>query len=283
MEQTPGLTTHTLDLKTSADKHMKVEVLVAALEKDPRALAEQMNIDSDCLIVNQCDSEGWDEFTLNGHTVRVLSMKERGVGISRNAAIDNSTGDILLFSDQDIVYEKGYEEAILKEFEVCPEADMMVFNILVDESRRTYFNTERKRVHLYNCGRYGAVSFAIKKDVIIKSGINYSLLFGGGAKYSAGEDSLFISDVIKGGYKVFTAPVTIGREAAGNSTWFKGYNEKFFFDRGVLYHFLYGKLARVLSLRFLFAHKATLCSEMSLKEAYGIMVKGIKQGKEESK
>lgn len=260
---------------------MKVEVLVAALNKEPESLAKQMNIESDCLIVNQCDKDEWKEFAHNGHTVRVLSMKKRGVGISRNAAIENSVGDILLFSDQDIVYEKGYEEAIVNEFENNPEAHMIVFNIDIDKSRRTYFNTERKRVHLFNCGRYGAVSFAVKKDVLIKSGIKFSLLFGGGAKYSAGEDSLFIREIIKSGYKVFTAPITIGAETPTESTWFTGYNEKFFFDRGVLYHFLYGWLAKPLSMRFLLAHNGTLCDIIPFKQAYRIMRKGIKQGRVE--
>lgn len=101
------------------------------------------------------------------------------------------------------------------------------FNIEVEESRRTYHITERKRVHWYNCGRYGAVSFAVHRDSLLASGSTFSLLFGGGAKYSNGEDSLFLAEFLRKGYKVYTAPVTIGREEAGDSTWFHGYNEKF--------------------------------------------------------
>lgn len=104
---------------------------------------------------------------------------------------------------------------------------MIIFNIEVEESRRTYHITERKRVHWYNCGRYGAVSFAVRRDSLLASGSTFSLLFGGGAKYSNGEDSLFLTEFIQKGYKVYTAPVTIGREEAGDSTWFHGYNEKF--------------------------------------------------------
>jgi len=262
---------------------MKVEVLVAALNMEPLTLAQQMNIDSHCLIVNQCEKNDFEEMEFKGHKLRVLSMTDRGVGISRNAAIDNSIGDILLFSDQDIVYDNDYESKILEEFKHNPQADMLVFNIRVEESRRTYYNTERNPVKLYNCGRYGAVSFAVKKESLVKSAIRYSLLFGGGAKYSAGEDSLFIREIIKNGLKVYTAPVEIGEETPSESTWFSGYHEKFFFDRGVLYHFLYGWLAKPLSLRFLLAHRAMLCTQLSLSKAYSVMRKGIKQGKIEAK
>ena len=175
------------------------------------------------------------------------------------------------------MYEDGYEAAVLAEFERNPRADMIIFNIEVEEERRTYHITERKPVRWYNCGRYGAVSFAVRRESLLRSGITFSLLFGGGAKYSNGEDSLFLAEFIKKGCRVYTAPVTIGREEAGESTWFHGYNEKFFHDRGVLYHYLYGWLEWPLALRFLYAHKGTLCTEVSLQQARQWMRDGIRE------
>ena len=81
-------------------------------------------------------------------------------------------------------------------------------------------------------------------------------------------------------YRIYSkAPVTIGREEAGGSTWFHGYNEKFFHDRGVLYHYLYGRLAWLLALRFLYAHKGTLCSEVTIKQAKQWMRDGIREAR----
>ena len=77
------------------------------------------------------------------------------------------------------------------------------------------------------------------------------------------------------GYRVYTAPVTIGREEAGDSTWFAGYNQKFFYDRGVLYHYLYGKLAWAMALRFLLAHRGKMCQEVSVGQAFQWMRQGI--------
>lgn len=235
-----------------------------------------MHIETDAIIVNQCDRYAVESFSHKGRRIRVFHMAERGVGLSRNTALMRAEGDICLFSDQDIVYEAGYEQKILQAFEECPEADMMVFNMEIGEDRRTYHNTEVKRVRWYNCGRYGAVSFAVKRTKLLESGVTFSLLFGGGAKYSAGEDSLFLKQFMDKGYKVYTSPVTIGRERAGDSTWFSGYHEKFFYDRGVLYHDLYGPLAKLWGLRFLLAHRAKMCQEIPLRAAYKIMKKGIR-------
>ena len=256
---------------------MAVQVLASVVEKDPRTLAEEMNIETDAVIVNQCSRYAVEEFVRNGRTIKVFHMAERGVGLSRNTALMRADGDICLFADQDIVYETGYEQKILQAFAECPEADMIVFNIAIGEDRKTYYNTKVKRVHWYNCGRYGAVSFAVKREKLFASGVTFSLLFGGGAKYSAGEDSLFLKQFMDEGYRIYASPVLIGREKEGDSTWFSGYHEKFFLDRGVLYHYLYGPLAKLWGLRFLLVHKEKLCREISVKEAYRLIKKGIRE------
>ena len=44
-----------------------------------------------------------------------------------------------------------------------------------------------------------------------------------------------------------------------------------------LYHYLYGRLAGPLALRFLYAHKGTLCSEVTIKQAKQWMRDGIRE------
>lgn len=258
---------------------MRVEVLASVMHQTLGAVAEQMHLGSDAVIINQCDCLGQEEMEFHGNRIRFYSFPDRGVGRSRNEAILRADGDICLFSDGDIVYEEGYAEAVAAEFARNPKADMILFNVEVEESRRTYHITDRKRVHWYNCGRYGAVSFAVRRESLLASRVTFSLLFGGGARYSNGEDSLFLKEFMDKGFRVYTAPVTIGREEAGESTWFAGYTEKFFRDRGVLYASLYGRLAGVMALRFLLAHRGKLCEAVSLRQAYGWMKAGIRQGR----
>lgn len=250
---------------------MKVQVLASVMNQTFEDIVDRMCLDSDAVIINQCDRLGSEEMEYKGHNMRFFSFPDRGVGRSRNEAILRADGDICLFSDEDIVYHPGYASAISEEFERNHDADMILFNVTIAEERQTYHISARKRVHWYNCGRYGAVSFAVRRESLLASGVTFSLLFGGGARYSAGEDSLFLKEFIGKGYKVYTAPVTIGREEAGESTWFSGYNEKYFHDRGVLYRYLYGRLDHVMSLRYLLAHKDKLRGENGLKQA------GLKQ------
>ncbi len=260
---------------------MTLQLLVSAMCADVRQLAERMNISSDAILINQTDFFGYEEFQRNENNIKCYHMKERGVGLSRNHALLRADHDISLFSDADIVYEPDYQEKVLQEFANNKEADIILFNVGVCEERRTYHITDRGRVRQYNCGRYPCYSIAARTSRLHAVGVTFSLLFGGGAPYSAGEDSLFLRECLSKGLKIFRVPVTIGREEAeGKSTWFSGYHKKFFVDRGVLYHFLYGKLAKPLAIRFLVAHRGLMCQEIKVKDAYRYMCDGIREAKE---
>ena len=91
-----------------------------------------------------------------------------------------------------------------------------------------------KRIRTFNSLNYGAARIAVKHSSIQKSRICFSHLFGGGAAYSSGEDSLIIRDMIRNKFKIYAIPETIATVDQSTSTWFSGYHEKFFFDKGAL-------------------------------------------------
>ena len=254
---------------------MTIQVLVAAVKKNVRGLVTEMNLNTDAIIINQDDYFSYEEFQHNQALIKAYTFAERGVGLSRNHALLRANGDIVLFSDDDIVLEDDYADVIRDAFTAHPQADLMIFNVAVDERRATYRNTAFKRVRWYNYGRYPTYSVAARTERLHFHNISFSVLFGGGAKYSSGEDSLFLHDCLKKGLKVYSSPKYIGREVYRESTWFTGYTEKFFYDRGVIYRLLYGMMAKPFALRFLYAKKAEMCREISFKQAYQLMKKGI--------
>ena len=267
---------------------MAVELLISCVNKEPRELAEKMHLASHAVIVNQCDAETaakceTETFQVAGGSVTALYRNERGVGRSRNLALEKSGQAICVFSDEDIVYVDDYAKRIEDEFAAHPEADILLFQVEVDPSRKTYQNDAFGPVSKWNCGRYPAYSMAFRRDKLLESGAKFSLLFGGGAPYSNGEDSLFIRDCLKAGLKAYKTPVCIGEEIPRPSTWFSGYHEKFFFDRGVLYHFLYGKAAKIWGFRFVFTKKKVMCTEIPWRKALRLLYDGIAKGKQIAK
>lgn len=255
---------------------MKVQVLVSAVGKDVKELAAGMKLDSDAVIVNQCGEYGYQEWEAKHGRIQCFHMKERGVGLSRNTALLHADADICLFSDEDIVLEKDYADAIRDAYQSYPDADMLLFNVKVAPARRTYWIGQAARVRWYNYGRYPAYSISGKLGSLRRANVGFSLLFGGGAKYSNGEDSLFLRDCLRAGLKLYAVPVCIGEEIERESTWFCGYTEKFFHDRGVLYHYLYKKAAGIFALRFLLKNKKEMCAEIPFGKAYHLMQEGIR-------
>lgn len=258
---------------------MKIQLLVSAVDKDIAALIKQMHIHTDAVVVDQCDRYGYEEIMDSGHKVQAFYMPERGVGLSRNTALLHASGDICAFSDEDIVLSDDYEAQIRKAYKELPDADMILVNVKVAPSRCTYWNEDIHRVNCRNYGRYPAYSITVKRDALLRANVHYSLLFGGGAKYSNGEDSLFLKDCLKAGLKIYSHTACIGKEVERESTWFSGYHEKFFKDRGVLYHYLYGRLALPLSLRFLWVHRGEMCRDIPLGQAYAWMRDGVREAK----
>ena len=259
---------------------MKLETLVSAVKQDVAGLASKMNLQSDAVIINQCEENAYLEYEYAGNRIRAYSFAEKGVGLSRNNALLRAKAEVVLFSDEDIVYHEDYAKKILQAFEENPGADMLLFNMEVEADRATYHIAKKHRVHFYNSGRYPTYSFAVRREKLHKANITFSLLFGGGAKYSNGEDSLFLMECLKKGMKVYALPIEIGKEIPRPSTRFHGYTEKFFFDRGVLYYYLYGGFRHIMALRFLLAHKKVMCREIPLKKAWKLMCGGMKEAKQ---
>lgn len=262
----------------------RIQLLVSGVNQDIKVLPKKMNIQSDAVVVNQCqeNSELEADYKKDGEdTLRIkwLNRNERGIGLSRNLALDNADHEFLQFADEDIVYDEGYTSLVEKEFDDHPAADMILFNVKAQEGRETYHNTDFAKVSWKNYGRYPAYAIVARCQVIRKSAVRFSTLFGGGAKYSNGEDSLFLHDCLKNNIRIYRSDVSIGHEVADRpSTWFSGYNDKFFFDRGVLYHFLYGPLAGLMSLRFVIVKRKEMCRQKSVWECFKLMKKGIRQG-----
>ena len=67
----------------------------------------------------------------------------------------------------------------------------------------------------------------------MSNNIKFNIKFGtGSGVYSFAEDSLFFSDIHKKNIKSFTYPAVIADLYSEKSSWFKGFDEKYFYDTG---------------------------------------------------
>ena len=256
---------------------MKLEILLATMNQPDDSVLDTMGVNSDIIVCNQnAYTTGYRQYERKGHQVRWYDFCEKGVGLNRNNALHRAEGDICLLSDDDVVYAQGYEQMIIDAFERHPKADLIFFNIESPTGEKRTLDPRVKRIHLHNCGRYGAVRIAFRRMSVIKHAVSFNQLFGGGCMFSAGEDTMFIRDCLRKGLRAVAVPECILRLSDSRpSTWFAGYNQKFFEDFGASFYCHYGILAEPMTLLQLFRQRKKWLGEYSMSEAWRLARAGI--------
>lgn len=256
-----------------------VQVLVACMHQTDDSLYREMNLQTDAILANQCDEYSYKTYTeADGSKVELISTADRGVGKNRNKALMNASGKILMCSDQDMVYVDGYAKIVENAFASCPKADIIIFN-LEYLNRFTPARKEDKKfkkVHLWNCMRYGTARVAMRKGAIDKACLSFSALYGGGAKYSSGEDSLFIRDAFRKGLKMYASPIVIAQVKQAESSWFHGYTDKFFIDKGILIANAFPMMKHILVYYFAYGMR-NVSKEHSFSKICKLMRQGMKE------
>ena len=254
---------------------MTLEVLVAAMRQKDLNLHQKMNLKCNTVIANQCDTWDYQEKEYEYGKVRMLSTGTRGVGANRNFALNLAESDILLFADEDIEYYDGELKGVIQAFEQFPDADMIFFDLdlMRDGKIHKKMGHGCGKLHFYQVLKYGTPYIAIKKQACDKYNLSFSHLFGGGARYSCGEDSLFIIDCLRKRLKMYSSPYVLGKCVQDTSSWFTGYNEKYIYDKGAWVACAFPKIKHLI--KWYFIRKFALKSGISFMRTAKIMNKGI--------
>lgn len=264
---------------------MRVQMLVVTMnqENGNYTLLEKMNIQSNTIICNQCDYNDVTEFEWKGHNIKWYSFAERGVGLNRNNALMRADADICVFADDDVEYYDGYIDEIKEFYKEHPDAEMVLFNFKVKRGEEDFQDIikETKKVKS-GLTSFGTFCITVKASAIRRNNIYFHLEFGGGAKYSAGEDTIFLNDCLKSNLNIYTCEKTLGIVEHNDSTWFKGYNDKYFLDKGILFHELVGVIAPVATVYHVIKHRKTY-NDYGILNAIKMIIEGVNTRKKEYK
>lgn len=231
---------------------MRLQVLVATMHRQDLSLAEKMNIRCDAILANQADRDEVLEQTTDYGRVKMITTTTRGVGRNRNIALQAADGDLLLLADDDVTYREDMPEQVIKAFAENPQADVLVFGMEMVKDGRVFETRSdpHRRLQVWNAMKYGTYRIAIRRTALEQAGIAFHESFGGGCPFSAGEDSLFLKACFDHKMKVYAHPYVLGTCRKDTSSWFVGYNEKYFYDKGVLVRHLFPSTAYLMALYF---------------------------------
>lgn len=268
---------------------------------DPIGYIEKLNIRTDTVIVNQCDREGQSRVRVDmpeapesrmseglpdstppgagtdgtdqpcGISVTVIESTERGLSRSRNRAMDTASGDICVFCDNDVRYEDNAAEQIERAFERHPEAGIICFFIERPE-RHEPVKSKEGVMSKKDMMRIFSPEMAVRRSKL--KGLRFDEDFGAGARYSMGEENIFLFEAKRRGIKCIYVPVKIAETLPNESSWFRGYDTKFFYDRGAGYEAMDKGLWYPLAWQFLIRKRSLYLETVSMADAYKAMKKG---------
>ena len=258
----------------------KLEVLIATMFKENKDdiidLLNIMNINSDAVVVSQCNKNGLEKFDYKNNKITCIYSIERGLSKSRNLALNYANADIIIIADDDLCYNDNYNETVIKAHTVHPEFDILTFNV---NNNKKYPSFEKKmdRLSIHNVG-----SNEITMKLASVKNISFNILFGAGSSYfQCGEEIIFLNTCLNKKKEVMHIPQKIGYlcENSRPSTWFTSFNKEYMISHGAIYYELSHFLALPYILQFAIRKFTLYKKDINIFSAIYYMLFGISKYK----
>ncbi|MCD0473288.1 glycosyltransferase family 2 protein [Flavobacterium sp. EDS] len=181
------------------------------LENDIEILISTMNQDSldflvamfpfihfsnfSILIINQTQNE--KILTSSYSKVRVINSFEKGLAKSRNLALDNAIGKILVIADDDIVYQGGFTAKVMNAYNKFPQAAVINFSV-INSNRdliKKYPSGSKVNLNIFDILNVSSIEMTLNKAIVDASNIRFDERFGLGGTFEMGEEAVFLSDL----------------------------------------------------------------------------------------
>ena len=262
---------------------MTVEVLVATMHQTDFSILEKMNINTDAVVINQCDTNSEEKIQYNGHDVYWVNTTQRGLSKSRNMALQKARADVCVIADDDLVYHNDCGQIIKDAFFQNTDASLIRFDVRGIEKEYRKYGGKICKVGVAGSLKVASVEIAFKRENIICSGIKFNELIGAGTEFKMGEENTFLFDCLRKRLKIMFVPSVIADLHIGNSTWFTGYNREYLVARGAAFTAMSSAASIALILQWAVRKYSLYKKEFSFISAVTLMLKGRRKYKEKVK
>lgn len=257
---------------------MKFQVLMATMHQDRddvKGLIENSGLRCDVLLINQAEKN--DTYTLIDDTQRidVVERGERGLSKSRNCALQHSDADICLIADDDMHYVSDLEALILQGFADHPEYDLIAFYIDRDESFAQKQMGKQRNIGKFSSLALMSVQIAFRRSRVSEKQIAFDERFGAGSGcFICGEENIFLMDCLAKGLRIGYIPLLIGATTENESSWFRGYNDRYFISKGAVFERLFPRISLLVIAAFAILKRSIYRDEMTMMRAFAYMLEG---------
>ena len=259
----------------------RVQVLLSTMNrKEPELLIRKCNISTPYVIVNQ--TNGPATTRKEGRSKIIININDRGLSKSRNLAKRYANEEICAIADDDIVYVNNYEKIITDAYKKYPDADIIAFNLNTNTDYRRPTRQRNGRVSFLKSLKIQSTQITFKKDFMERNSITFNENFGAGSKdFTSGEENILLADCLRKGAKIYYCEKDIASIDHKTSTWFHGYDEKYFRTKGAVFYAIDKKLSILLIFQFAIRKIKLYEAQTSFTQAIRFMLLGRKQYKKQ--
>ncbi len=221
-----------------------IEILIATMNRTNFDFLQSMFVFSgfynfNILIVNQTTKE--EILESNYESVKVINVFEKGLSKSRNIALQNSSKDILVFTDDDVVFDLKFSEKIIKTFNKRKDFDGFRFRFKIESGgfSKKYPDKFQPKLNWFEVLNASSIELIFKRESIYNI-VSFDENFGLGSLISLGEEAVFLADAKKKKLKIGFVPKTL--TIHNNKTTSQVIsNELKYFNQGAIFYRIFNK------------------------------------------
>lgn len=220
-------------------KNQDIEILVSTMNRNtldflilmfPFCHFSEFSI----LIVNQTEENNLlhSDFL----SVRVINSFEKGLSKSRNLALNNAKGKIVLLTDDDVVFEAEFQRKIIDSFNKIPKATAITFCIKNDKGDlfKKYPKHQKKLTSKLDVFQYMSVEIVLNMTIIHQLNCKFDEDFGLGSRFPLNEENIFMVDLLKSKQSLFFVPKVILSHPANVSDTKANFRDKYYIQGAFL-------------------------------------------------
>lgn len=216
-----------------------VEILIATMNKDsldfllpifPFSHFSNFQI----LVINQTEKE---KILISSYpNVRVINSFEKGLSKSRNLALDNCTGKILVIADDDIVYQEGFTAKIITAYNKFQEAVAIHFCAVNSNWNfiKKYSPISIGDLNTFDIFNVSSIEMTLNKAILDSVGIRFDENFGLGSPFEMGEEAVFLFDLKRKNKQLVYEPQIIVKHEALTTSNKKNLVERYYIQGALL-------------------------------------------------
>jgi glycosyltransferase involved in cell wall biosynthesis len=265
---------------TNEFKNQDLEILVSTMNRNNLDFLIQMFpfchfSEFSILVVNQIQE---NILLLSDFpSVRIINSFDKGLSRSRNLALKNAIGKIVLIADDDVVYKKDFDSAIVQAHNQYNNKAAISFCIEKPNGflYKKYLPNAKMNLSLMELFNVLSIEISLNKLILDKLGIAFDENFGLGSEFQMGEEAIFLSDIKKQNQQIAFVPSVIVSHPEVSS------NDKFDFEQR--YYIQGAFLSRVLKVDYFMGLAAKLFFDLKQKKLklnqVSVAIKNANQGK----